>query len=134
MFLFAVTRERVTDRSSPVSTLCLRSFYSLLRESGSLTGAIGPIHAGGFGFYSLLRESESLIPRRCRRQGGGGNRFYSLLRESGSLTRRLRPRAGGAVPFLFAVTRERVTDHWLQRGVGRRRQGVSIGCYARAGH
>ena len=60
MFLFAVTRERVTD----IGVL------QMLRFEG--------------GFYSLLRESGSLTCPRMRSMGRSG--FYSLLREGGSLT------------------------------------------------
>ena len=64
LFLFAVTRERVTDSSTSArSTRVFPSFYSLLRESGSLT------------FLAL-----------CFRARSQPQRFYSLLRESGSLT------------------------------------------------
>ena len=36
-FLFAVTRERVSDSTSSVRRAPSSSFYSLLRESGSVT-------------------------------------------------------------------------------------------------
>ena len=87
LFLFAVTRERVTDTTNQkmISTAGVRFLFAVTRE----------------------RVTDR--PAR-RRRPGTAMCFYSLLRESGSLTVWLVAFWTGPYTFLFAVTRDRVTD------------------------
>ena len=108
-------------------------FYSLLRESGSLTGERTHHGTHRRRFYSLLRESGSLTKITLTAFWWSIG-FYSLLRESGSLTR-VAVTVMLGYKFLFAVTRERVTDQpSSEEPATEWAEHVSIRCYARAGH
>ena len=133
MFLFAVTRERVTDINIGADLgLDTVFLFAVTRERVTDCAPAACRGAAEHRFYSLLRESGSLTPPPARRVKSVKS-FYSLLRESGSLTSTDTFTGCCSTPFLFAVTRERVTDG----AAGRRgpvRRSVSIRCYARAGH
>ena len=81
-FLFALTRDRVTDAAAGVAQTIL-GFYSLLREIGSLTGTIEEVIYAIEFLFALTRD------RVTDSRAGSARRptcFYSLLREIGSLT------------------------------------------------
>ena len=130
LFLFAVTRERVTDARPSRTRPTARRFYSLLRESGSLTSPT-PSGPGSMSWFLFAVTRERVTDNIREFQNGNRKCFYSLLRESGSLTREDQQQV--RQEFLFAVTRERVTD-MPPLAEQPTPTSVSIRCYARAGH
>ena len=130
-FLFAVTRERVTDVPSALPRRDPRSrFYSLLRESGSLTSR-RDAYGGSRFLFAVTRERVTDVAAYAG-LASPPLRFYSLLRESGSLTKEASSPKADPVESFYSLLRESgsltVTTTWMTS------KTVSIRCYARAGH
>ena len=131
-FLFAVTRERVTDKVKG-GDLQVTCFYSLLRESGSLTRPIRSTPSRWRFLFAVTRERLTDLTNSADDLIIPAGFLFAVTRE------RVTDSAGTGFAttrfaFLFAVTRERVTDGVAIAYVSSWLSLVSIRCYARAGH